>query len=269
MNRTKSAAPRALALMALVGLSLFPPGAAGQQVKGFVSYTHNNFPVALATVRLLTVDGRVVVTGESGFDGSFLLKAPRPGDYLVHVEHLTAYDMVDGPIRLDSAGVAVVAFQVVPRAYALEEITVEVERRSLPLARSGYYDRERMGLGHFVGPEDLERRPAIFTTDLLRMMPGVRVLTQNGIAGGISRYPVMSYAMRSNLVGGMCYPRVYVNGAVMERGGSTPPFSSFDNLVSPSELGAMEVYSSPAEMPAQYAGLTACGVILIWTKQGR
>ena len=164
----------------------------------------------------------------------------------------------------------ILTFSVVPKPLALEAIEVEVERRSLPLAEQGFYDRERIGLGHFIGPERLERRAAFRTSDLLRAVPGVRILQSSGIAG-LGSYPVTRAGVRSGLRvdGPPCFPRIYLDGVVVEQGGRQWPFSDFDALVAPSDLEGMEVYRSQVEMPAQYSGLSACGAILLWTKRGR
>lgn len=257
----------AAAVVWVVGWLVGPSRMSAQEIRGLVSYTHNGFPVAQATLRLLTLDGEIVATTSSGWDGAFRLKAPSPGDYEVHVEHLTALDMLDGPIRIEGAAVAVVSYQVVPQAFALDEIRVEVESRSLPLARTGFYGRRQAGMGHFMGPAELEDRGAQRTTDLFWQVPGMRVLTQNGVVGGIGAYPVTNYSLRSRFIPGFCYPRVFIDGVLSELGGRQAPQASFDQLVRPDELLGMEVYSSPAETPAQYAGAGDCGVILVWTKR--
>jgi len=43
-----------------------------------------------------------------------------------------------------------------------------------------------------------------------------------------------------------------------------------DNLVRPSEVSGVEVYTSTAGAPAQYAGAGGgdCGMVLVWTKRG-
>ena len=60
------------------------------------------------------------------------------------------------------------------------------------------------------------------------------------------------------------------DGVIMERGGrGYVPMSGFDDIVQAYDVSGMEVYRSPVETPPQYGGLTACGVILLWTKGGR
>ena len=244
----------------------------GQEVWGLVLYNHNDVPVAVATVRLVDPYGSVVATALTDMEGRFSVPIPADGEYSVHVEHITAFGMVDGPLDLSTTSRPFVTFHLVPQPIALEAITVMVEGRSLPLVRTGFYGREQQGLGFFMDLADVERRYPIRTSDLLRTIPGVQYIQANGLAG-FSGYPVMSYALRSEFFGTRsmpCFPRVYVDGVVMEQGGKGwVPTMGFDDLVQAHEVSGMEVYRSPAETPPQFGGLNACGVILLWTKSGR
>lgn len=257
------------ALLCLTGVD-----ARAQEVWGLVLYNHNDLPVALATVRLVATDGSVLATGLSDMEGRFTLPVPADGEYLVHAEHLTAFAMADGPLSLSASSRTFVTFHLVPQPIALAEISVSVEGRSLPLARTGFYRREEVGLGYFLDPADVERRRPLRTSDLLRTVPGVQYIQANGLAG-FGGYPVMSYALRSEMFGvngtGMpCFPRVYVDGVIVEQGGrGWVPTMGFDDLVQAYDVSAMEVYRSPAETPAAFGGLSACGVILLWTRSGR
>lgn len=50
-------------------------------------------------------------------------------------------------------------------------------------------------------------------------------------------------------------------------GGMPVVRDGMDNLVSPSEVAAIEVYRRASEMPAEYIGSDAqCGVVSIWTR---
>jgi hypothetical protein len=43
--------------------------------------------------------------------------------------------------------------------------------------------------------------------------------------------------------------------------------ADLNGVVSPSQIEAVELYSSAANTPVQYGGVnSACGVILIWTR---
>lgn len=269
MSRTKpkSRVPFA-ALAALVGTA---PPLHAQHVHGLVLYSPDDRPVAMATVRLVSERGEVLETALSGLDGRFSLRVPADGVYYVHAEHLTALAMVDGPLAAVTSANTFVTFHLAPDPLALEGLAVEVGGRSLPLARTGFYERREITPGFFVTPEDVARRQPVRTSDLVRTIPGVRYIEAPGVAG-FHGYPVMSYALRSDAFSDAstpCFPRVYVDGVLFEPGGKAFPATGFDDLVRAQDVVAMELYRSPAETPAQFGGLSACGVILLWTRAGR
>ena len=254
--------------------TLLPQSIPAQEIVGLVLYNHTDTPVAFATVTLLDTGGEVVSSITSGSDGRFALKTPGAGAYSLHVEHLSAFAMVDGPFEVVAGRNSVVTFHLVPQPIALEEIAVSVEGRSLSLGLAGFYERSRAGFGHFLGLQDIKARNPIRLADLVRSVPGVQYL--EGSNAGFSGFPVMSYGLRSDLwmederAGSQpCLPRVFVDGVVVEPGGkSRAPSQGFDQLVAVTDVAAMEVYRSPAEIPVRFGGMTACGVIVIWTLTG-
>jgi hypothetical protein len=65
---------------------------------------------------------------------------------------------------------------------------------------------------------------------------------------------------------------VYVDHHLVSTGGlmaaGAEP-AAIDDLVSPHDVFAMEVYRSPAEVPSEFHGPNAgCGVIVLWTRRG-
>ncbi len=56
---------------------------------------------------------------------------------------------------------------------------------------------------------------------------------------------------------------------ILPAGGLTS-LNSWTRAIHPIDIEAIEVYRTPAEIPAQYntGGNAACGVILIWTRRG-
>ena len=246
----------------------------GQEIVGLVLYNHTDTPVSYATVSLLNGAGEVLASVTSGPDGRFALKTPGEGAYSIHVEHLSAFAMVDGPFEVAEDRSAVVTFHIVPQPIALEEIAVSVEGRSMSLSMAGFYERSRAGFGHFLNLQDIKARNPIRLADLVRTVPGVQYF--EGSNAGFGGYPIMSYALRSDLwseddLGASipCLPRVYVDGVMVEPGGkSRMPSQGFDQIVGVTDVAAMEVYRSPAEVPVRFGGMTACGVILIWTLTG-
>jgi hypothetical protein len=67
-----------------------------------------------------------------------------------------------------------------------------------------------------------------------------------------------------------CYLDVYLDGALIydSTARKAPLFNL--NSITASEIEAIEVYSSAAQVPAQYNKTSGgCGVMLIWTRVGR
>lgn len=249
------------------GLSCGAPAAA-QSLHGLIAYNHNDLPVALATVRLVDDAGTVLRTSVSAADGRFSLPIEDLGSYWVHVEHTTAFTMVDGPVSAGPNQSTFVVFHLVPRPIALEEIEVEVQGRSRHLLPTGFYERKRVSAAFFMDERAIERRRPIRASDLLRNIPGLVFL--EGATAGFSGYPVTSHSQRNGFRRGPCFPRVYLDGAMVERGGTNAmPSRDFDDLVAASYVVGLEVYRSPAETPVQFGGLTSCGVILMWTTASR
>jgi len=65
-----------------------------------------------------------------------------------------------------------------------------------------------------------------------------------------------------------CYMDVYLDGVVVFQGGKD--VNLFDvNSLELSTIEAIEVYTSAAQVPAQYNKTSnGCGVLLIWTRIG-
>jgi hypothetical protein len=148
------------------------------------------------------------------------------------------------------------------------------------LQRVGYDNRKHLGIGHFLGPDDIANRDAFEFVDLMAGMPGVnRRPGPNGedyLVGTRGMGACVGY-----VVDGVSYQE-------MTRG-------DINSYVRPDDIGAVEVYQAN-ESPAQYAysppslgmqgmtragtapragqmapsggsvGGTSCVKILIWTK---
>ncbi len=141
-----------------------------------------------------------------------------------------------------------------PVAIAVEPVIVEAERQTGYLARSGFYRRERKGLGHHVSPEWIEERrgEVSHTYDYLSGIPGVNVLSLDSPIGDFGEV----YE---------CLPRVYVDGRPTYFGASLNELSMY---VGPEDVAAIEVYRRWSEAPVEYGGGGGC-VVLIWTRNGR
>jgi hypothetical protein len=105
--------------------------------------------------------------------------------------------------------------------------------------------RLRAGWGHILTPADIAKRNALNVSDLFRAMPGVRVTPTRGFGSAV-------------LLRGGCVPTVYLNGMRMSDDAAT----SIDELASPNEITAVEVYNTAAR-PAEFWG-NSCGTVVLW-----
>ena len=252
------------AAVALALLAAAQPLAA-QTIRGKVVDARTGEAVPAAAVAALTREGRGAGQARTGADGTFVLPLRAAGEMRLRVER-TGYR----PTLTDSMSVAAretieveVSISTAPLTLAPLRVTARVEpphRRSLEMA--GVYDRERMGQGRRLFREDIERQPNMNTTQILSRVVGTTV-----IRNGMLEYIVFSRSSVSGAMrrqgAGYCLPNLYVDGARMAYGGR----ADLNSVVSPSQIEAVELYSSAANIPVQYNGVgSACGVILIWTR---
>ena len=125
----------------------------------------------------------------------------------------------------------------------------------------GFQARRRTGQGKYLTPEDIARRQPVVTSDLFRMVPGVRV-ERNEMGETMIQ-------MRGTFEE-ECSPNVFIDGKYMR----TLTGDDIDTWVKPDEIAGIEVYvgtAVPAEFSQGLAGGGAtggdhCGSIVIWTR---
>lgn len=140
------------------------------------------------------------------------------------------------------------------------------------LAAVGFHDRARRGTGLFIERAEIESRKPARITDLLYGRSGMRVVR---IEGG--EYDVrLSGPARLR---GDCQPTIWLDGSLARDGGQTPvEMEEMDRaivmqlqlseIVPPTEVEAIEVYTGAAGVPGQFASNATCGVVVIWTRRG-
>lgn len=174
---------------------------------------------------------------------------------------------------------------------ALNELpTVAVREASTPVVRgkmAAYEERKAVGIGTFIDRGVLEKDENRHLADILAShAPGVTVYRGSGsrswAASGRTASTskcAMCRTTRSEMLdaadiaagaGLACYMDVYFDGAQVYTSSArqTPLFNL--NSIEPNQIGAIEVYSSASRIPAQYNKTSGgCGVILIWTREGK
>jgi hypothetical protein len=146
-----------------------------------------------------------------------------------------------------------VAVVLAPFAAEIEGMTVEeVSRRRQML--SDFFDRSARGFGHFITREQIEKRNPMNLSDMMRMIPGARLLPNRN--GGTA---TLRFARAT--MGRDCPPQYWVDGVKTYA-------LNIDDII-PQDVEGIEVYSGASTIPPQFntrEGTTICGVVLIWTR---
>jgi Carboxypeptidase regulatory-like domain/TonB-dependent Receptor Plug Domain len=206
-------------------------------------------PLAGASVTILSTSVRV----ETGPSGRFRITRILPGQYLLIVRHL-GHRPASGIIDVAANDTARLSYTLEPAVVMLDSVVVTEQRLTPSLLE--FEQRRRLGFGTFVTQSEIDRRNSVFTAELLRDIPSLR-LTPVTRGGGPSTYTVDSSRL------GSCRMELFVDGVRL------PERSNTDDLPPPKEIAGIEVYAGPATIPLQYAGGRAtCGVVLMWTRHG-
>jgi hypothetical protein len=165
-------------------------------------------------------------------------------------------------IELSGSGFYELSMALNPSAVPVAPVVVKAEARVPALERNGFYDRKKTGQGHFIERPLIEAREGRLTSELFTGITGVKLIHKPG--GGY--HVILRGGMATRLGRNPhCPPRVFIDGAPVQVFAE-----SFDlDLIQRSEIEAIEVYRSPAQLPSQYGGAESrCGVILLWRRVG-
>ncbi len=239
------------ALLASLAGPLPPVSAAltaQQSVRGIVVRAGTEQPIERAAIYLVGATGAVRGVTSSDSAGSFVVWAPDPGIYTLHI-HRPGYM----PTRSDSLEVQPqqsiqVRVSLMPDAVMLEAITVFGEPPpSLTPELEQFLARRRMRMGYNFSREDIARLKADHVVDLLREVPGFVTLS--------SRASSRRYVLNAN----RCTPAIFIDGRR-----SLLPETELLEFQSLHQVYGIEVFRYASSAPAVYA--SGCGSILIWTR---
>ncbi len=191
------------------------------------------------------------LAGESGAKGEFVLAKSNAGPLTIHVRRLG--------FSPDSVTVNVLAGTTVETVVTLRRLALQLNpvvvtgRREITGRMAGFYQRMSRGNGHFITREQVEKRNPGNMTDLFRMVPGVRVESRG-------------FTNQVRFRGGRCPPLTWLDGSPLYAG-------EFDlDSVDPRTFEGIEIYSGAASVPAEFQGnrsvSSACGTIVLWSRQG-
>jgi hypothetical protein len=191
------------------------------------------------------------VQGSASENGTFALSGLPGGTQSLEVRAI-GYEPKRIAVDLSAKRPAAVDVVLDKQVVALNSVVVRDKGSRAERDFTGFLERKKRGFGRFFTAEDIEQKNPLVMTDLMRLTPGMTV-SPNGQFG---------YVMRGR---GGCTPDVLVDGMRVMEGAD-----ELDNLVRPGEVDGVEVYTSAADVPAQYAGIggSSCGAVLVWTKRG-
>jgi Carboxypeptidase regulatory-like domain len=136
------------------------------------------------------------------------------------------------------------------RTAALQAVVVTATLNA-GLKRVGFDSRKHMGIGHFVGPDDIEKRDLFEFVDILSGTPGVMrhpgPYGEDYLTGTRSSSGCVAY-----VVDGVPYVEM--------------THGDINTFVRPEEIGAVEVYQ-PGETPPQYASAPQQAVVIMSTEE--
>lgn len=257
----------ALLLWLAFGLGA-PPKVQGQVIRGMVRDTESGEPVSLAYVGLLAPGRELVVATLADVDGAFSVRAPEEGAYFLYVTRTGYQALLDGLFELGDDGLIELEVGVRPAPLPIAPVAVEIASTGRDLSAVGFYERRELGLGHFLGREEIERVGVGDLTDAFVGIPGLRVVTP--VTSLVAPTGVMNPEILVQRGGAFCSPTLFVDGSVVALGarsrGSRESEVRPGDFVDPSEVEAVEIYTRPADTPPQFESASGCGVLLVWTR---
>jgi len=255
---------RALGAGALL-LALAVPLAAQVTVRGVVREDRTGRP--LAAVQVIIEGTQRADTTDSA--GRFRLDAP--AGTRIALFRLIGYRPVRLRLQLVKGDSTTANADLVREtAQQLEEI----ETKAAPSAPRGvgveaFEERRRLGFGKFIDSTQLRRSGNRRLTDLLREVPGVRLMSFVEDPARPWIFEWRAASGRKQSTGEPCWMSVVFDGSPIYRSGSlSRPPDFHRDFFEVSSLQAVEVYRSPAEVPQEYGGSSEqCGLILLWSRR--
>jgi hypothetical protein len=231
------------------GKAPVPPTRGSARVLGKV-VNKNGAPVPNARVSLMGTSAATLTRA----NGDFVLDSLPAGTQALVVRQL-GYRPAEQTVELSSRAPQRVTVRLGEFVPELSPVEV-VSRRDEGLRSVGFLDRKRSAAsGRFLDGDEIEKRNPTQFTDIIRTIPGIRVQTDPGTNQA-------SLVSTRSAQGSGCVT-VFVDGARWQQ---LQP-GDLDSFVQPTEVAAVEVYSSSANMPAQFATIGEdCAAVVVWTK---
>jgi hypothetical protein len=202
---------------------------------------------------MVGINGTVVATSDE--EGRFSIDSVDQGEILLGLRRI-GYTPITAEVQVRDGPSSDLRFSLPAVPFQLDDIVVEGKRATyFGFGRMrGFAQRRRSGIGKTFTRSEIERWRPHQLSDLMRRVLGAR-LTPSRF--GQNRVTFRDQA--SGFRGARCSPDIYVDGMLL-RGWALDDAMPIENV------GAVEVYSSWASIPAEFLSLDACAVVVIWTR---
>jgi hypothetical protein len=181
--------------------------------------------------------------------GEFTMRDLPSGSKVLLARHL-GFGAESVPVDLSSHEEKHVTMKLAKFVAVMDPILVTA-RRTAALDKIGFSQRKKSGAGYFIGPDRLDHMHANSVTDILRMVPGLRV----------SYGPYGDVVSSSRGGRGGCV-QYYLDD--MPYTEATP--GDISDFVNGGEVVAVEVYQDTNAPPQYTRAGTSCTTILLWTR---
>jgi hypothetical protein len=134
--------------------------------------------------------------------------------------------------------------------------TVRITARRDP---TGFELRRATRKGQFITATDVVSENPVNTTHLLRTRPGLRyTFDRNGLA-----------FIEVTTLDKPCRPLILVDGFPPGAAPDAPGHAALDWIMHPDEIGGVEIYTTPGQVPAEVArfAVAPCAAIVFWTRE--
>jgi len=154
-----------------------------------------------------------------------------------------------------------VNLSLVPEAIQLEGLEVAVRPIAASARVAQVLEHVARGRGQVLLRDDIDRMGNPPVNNLLQRMQGIRMRRLSGYNNML--VPVIRSAR--DFDGSICYPVLFIDGHQIDL--NRDPDGAVElNVLSGSELEALEVYANAGEVPADFhVDRSRCGVIAVWT----
>jgi hypothetical protein len=157
------------------------------------------------------------------------------------------------------------------KVQTLDSVVVAASRAAIP----EFEERRKLGIGHFIGRDELAKQESRRMSEVLARVGGLRLERAFGgnqawVKAGRGQQTNYKPDVFSASMGAKagCYADVWLDGVRVYAGRDNEPL--FDiNSIQPALLEGVEYYAGAAQIPARFTRVNSvCGVLVVWTRRG-